>query len=599
MSDQDPSDVEDLLRPKFGRSANALRISSPSFRSQLARALRKYGPDHFGRQEQRPPRRGRVAVREPHASSRRCVIKARYVPLRTQQAMKAAKDHLEYLERDGVERDGSRGRLYAADDSFVAEEIREPLEGEQRQFRFIVSPEDTDGVDLTRFTRQLMGQVEKDTGRRLIWAAVNHYNTDNPHVHIVVRGVDRDGSDLRIDGRYIGQGMRWRAQETLTRELGPRLEFEFSRIRTTEIGQERFTEIDRMVDDHLGPNRTVTVRELLSALGPAGPNCAARLETLRKLTLAREKSAGTWELADGWKESLADLGEYHDRMARLYPLVGQKAVGYQTLDPNIPVPAFEGVVVGKGLDDELTGQMFAAVRTSAGTSYYIRLRPEVAESLRQGETVRVGFQTEQWLKPADRIIARFAQENGGIYDPKRHQQALETLRWPLSDGREPSPADRITANLRRLERLARYRLATPLPDGRWRVAPNLIGELEARERTHPRNLLRVEPVRVPSEEPARERAPDPATERVELARGLAKQLGITFVSDPMAFRGLVFLCDPAPSGRQYLRIVDEARGQFTLVPKPPNVEQLLGRRVLVSRDREQRLSIQISPEISR
>ena len=79
------------------------------------------------------------------------------------------------------------------------------------------------------------------------------------------------------------------------------------------------------------------------------------------------KSAGTWELADGWKESLADLGEYHDRMARLYPLVGQKAVGYQTLDPNIPVPAFEGVVVGKGLDDELTGQMFAAVRTSAGT----------------------------------------------------------------------------------------------------------------------------------------------------------------------------------------------------------------------------------------
>ena len=587
------------MRPKFGRSPNAERMPCLSFRTQLTRALRKYGTGRSGRQEPRPPRRGRIAVKEPHASSRRCVIKAHYVPLRTQEGMKAAKDHLGYLERDGVEHDGSPGRFYAADESFDAAEIRRPLEGEQRQFRFIVSPEDTDGVDLTEFTRQLMRHVEKDTGRRLIWAAVNHHNTNNPHVHIVVRGVDGDGSDLRIDGRYIGQGMRWRAQETLTRELGPRLEFEFTRTRTAEIGQERFTEIDRALDEYLGSNRTVKVRELLSALGPEGPNCVARLETLRKLTLAREKPRGTLELADGWQESLADLGKYHDKNERLYPLVGQKAIAYGTLDPNIPVPAFEGVVEGKGLDDELTGQMFVAVWTSAGTGYYIRLRPEVAESLRQGETVRVGFQTEQWLKPADRIIARFAQENGGIYDPKRHQEALETLRRPPGDGREPTPADRITANLRRLERLARYRLAIRLPDGRWQVAPNLIGELEARERTHPRNLVRVEPVREPSQERARERAPDLGSERADLARGLAKQLDITFVSDPMAFRGRVFLCDPAPSGREYVRIVDEARRRFTLMPKPPNVEQLLGHRVLVSRDREQRLSIQISPEISR
>jgi type IV secretory pathway VirD2 relaxase len=43
---------------------------------------------------------------------------------------------------------------------------------------------------------------------RLLWAAVNHHNTDNPHVHIVVRGVDQDGNGLRIDGPYIARGMR-------------------------------------------------------------------------------------------------------------------------------------------------------------------------------------------------------------------------------------------------------------------------------------------------------------------------------------------------------------------------------------------------------
>jgi hypothetical protein len=599
VSDEDPSEFEDLFRPRFGRSPGAERLPVPSFRLQLARVLRKYGAGRPGQRKPRPPRPGRVAVREPRASSRRCVIKGSYVQLRTPQGAKAAKDHLGYLERDGVERDGSQGRFYAEDENFSAEEIRAPRDGEQRQFRFIVSPEDTDGLDLTEFTRRLMGQVEKDLGRRLIWAAVNHHNTDNPHVHIVVRGVDRDGSDLRIDRQYIARGMRWRAQETLTRELGPRLEFEFSRARTADIERERFTEIDRTLDEHLGPNRTVVLRELLSELGPEGPTCAARLETLRKLNLARKHPPGTWELAEGWKESLADLGEYHDRMERLYPLVGQKAIEYQTLDPNIPMPAFEGVVAGKGLHDELTGEMFAAVQTSSGASYYVRLRPEVAESLRQGETVRVGFQTEQWLKPSDRIIARFAQENGGIYDPRRHQQALETLRRPSRDGREPSPADRIAANIRRLERLARYRLATRLPDGRWQVAPNLVSELEAREQTHPRHLLRVEPVQVPPREPERERAPDPATERADLAQRLAKQLGLTYVSEPSTFRGRVFMCEPAPSGREFVRIVDEARRQFTLIPKPPDIERLLGRRVVVSRDRDQGLAIQLGPEISR
>ncbi len=291
MSDRDPSYVEDLLRPRFGRSAAWDREPAPSFRGLLARGLQKYGTGRSGRYKPRPPRPGRVAVREPNANSRRCVIKARYVPLRTQHGLRAAKDHLKYLEREGVERDGSPGRFYAADENFIAEEIRTPLKGEQRQFRFIVSPEDTDGLDLTEFTRRLMSQVERDLGRRLIWAAVNHHNTDNPHVHIVIRGVDRDGSDLRIDRQYIARGMRWRAQETLTRELGPRLEFEFSRTRTADIGRERFTEIDRTLDEHLGPDRTVVLRELLAELGPEGPTCAARLETLRKLNLARETSA--------------------------------------------------------------------------------------------------------------------------------------------------------------------------------------------------------------------------------------------------------------------------------------------------------------------
>ena len=49
MSDRDPSEFEDLFRPRFGRSATAEREPVPSFRTQLARGLRKYGGGRPGR----------------------------------------------------------------------------------------------------------------------------------------------------------------------------------------------------------------------------------------------------------------------------------------------------------------------------------------------------------------------------------------------------------------------------------------------------------------------------------------------------------------------------------------------------------------------
>src|SRR5207244_12912592 len=62
------------------------------------------------------------------------------------------------------------------------------------------------------------------------------------------------------------------------------------------------------------------------------------------------------------------------------------------------------------------------------------------------------------------------------YDPIRHQRALEGLhRSPARDG-QPAPAERVAANVRRLERLARYRLAARLPDGRWRIPADLLSQ---------------------------------------------------------------------------------------------------------------------------
>ena len=595
---RDDADDDDYsFRPRPGSRRASPPERAPTFRALIARLIVKQGGGKRG-QGRAASKLGRISVRPPHELSRRCVIKGRYIAM-TGTGRKRASAHLKYLERDGVERDGSPGRLYGADGAFDAEAFRAPVDHEPRQFRFIVSPEDAHLLDLTIFARQLMKQVEKDTGRRLDWAAVNHHNTDNPHVHIVVRGLDRDGDEVRIDGRYIAQEMRWRAQEIATRELGPRLESDLSRSRRAEIERARYTNLDHDIEALAKADGTVHQREILLVRGGEGRHCIGRLQTLEALQLAKIERPGVWRLAEGWTKSLRDLGEYQDILDRLKPFVGNRAVAFQVVDETRQVAPFEGRVVGKGLDDELGGRMFVAVQAADGKSFYVRVAPEIGETVREGDTIRVGFEVERWVKPADRIIARFAQANGGVYDPARHKRELESLPHSASPTVEPTPEQRVTANIRRLERLERFQLVKRSSDGRWHVRADLLTQLEDRERTHPQHRLRMERVgAVQSQAHAPARAPD-VSELTALAERSARELRFAYVSEPSGFKGRVMECVVAPSGREYARVVDHRRGQFTLIPKPPDWERVHGRTVELSRDHGQKLVVRLDQGLSR
>ena len=227
--DDDPP----IFRPQFGRAKkngigtprNAFRnavLASVRAGSRAARAMR--------------PAKTRIAVRAPTALSRRAVIKARVVQMKG-TALKGAALHLRYIQREGVERDGTKGNLYGPDGPANAEDFERPVAGEKHQFRFILSPEDGEELDMPSYVRRFMAQVEKDVGRRLDWAAVNHHDTDNPHAHIVVRRVDRDGPPGPFRPRYIANGMRARAQELATLDLGPRTQLDLQRARTREVHQ--------------------------------------------------------------------------------------------------------------------------------------------------------------------------------------------------------------------------------------------------------------------------------------------------------------------------------------------------------------------------
>jgi type IV secretory pathway VirD2 relaxase len=70
---------------------------------------------------------------------------------------------------------------------------------DRHHFRFIVSPDDAaEMTDLRAFARELVADMERDLGTKLDWIGVDHYNTDNRHLHILVRGKADDDRDLVI-----------------------------------------------------------------------------------------------------------------------------------------------------------------------------------------------------------------------------------------------------------------------------------------------------------------------------------------------------------------------------------------------------------------
>ena len=288
---------------------------------------------------------------------RRVVVKARIVRLKI--GSRAALAHLTYLQRDGTTRGGGRGQLYGPDSDRVdGRALVERSQGDRHQFRFIVAPEDGDRLsDLRRFSRDVMQQMEEDLGTRLDWVAVDHFNTGHPHSHVVIRGRDDLDKDLIIAQDYITDGVRLRAQERATLELGPETDIELSSKLQAEISNERLTRIDRAMmseADHgfldLRPEAGQLRADFDRTLR------IGRMQVLERFGLAREIEPGIWHLSDRLEPTLRELGERSDIIKAINRSLaargeerGAESILLHGEATSVPVT---GRVIGKELTDE-------------------------------------------------------------------------------------------------------------------------------------------------------------------------------------------------------------------------------------------------------
>ena len=212
-----------------------------------ARQARARSRSRFGR-----GRRAALSL-SLRSTARRVVMKARVVRHHGTRFRSAPlPKHIAYLKREGVTRDGADARMFdATSDAADERAFAERCEDDRHHFRFIVSPEDAAELEtFAAFTRELMADVERDLGTKLDWVAVDHWNTDNPHVHVLIRGRADDGQDLVISRDYISRGFRDRAAERVTLELGPRSEQEIRSALEKEVEAERWTSLDRALARH-------------------------------------------------------------------------------------------------------------------------------------------------------------------------------------------------------------------------------------------------------------------------------------------------------------------------------------------------------------
>lgn len=303
----------------------------------------------------------RATVQANHrltSRSRIAVIKTRVVRHNARSAPLAT--HLAYLRREGVTRDGEKARMFGpSEDELDTKVFADRYEEDRHHFRFIVSPEDAvDMTDLKSFTRDLMHQAEKDLGTKLDWIGVDQWNTEHPHIRITARGRTDGGEDLVIARDYIKEGMRARAQDLITQDLGYRTDRDIHNTPERQIDSDRWTSLDRRLATEGGRNGII---DLAPQPGRQPDNHHAlkvgRLRKLESFGLAEQIGPGQWMMDESAETTLRDLGARGDIIKRIHRGLSGRAIERSAASYVLASESLDDPIVGRLVDRGLDGEL--------------------------------------------------------------------------------------------------------------------------------------------------------------------------------------------------------------------------------------------------
>jgi type IV secretory pathway VirD2 relaxase len=385
--------MSDSFTPKLGRIGWKHGTRLDRYINQVMRAARSAGYQSGGKRSAFTGQRlGRGSAFGTLAATgfypggqRRVIVKARIAKLKVGD-LGAARAHFRYIQRDGVTPQGEPGQLYGPEtDEANGTTFLDNCEGDRHQFRLIVSPDDgAELAELKPFIRDFMAKVESDLETKLDWVAVDHYNTGHPHTHIIIRGKDDIGQDLIMTKDYVSHGLRMRARELLTMELGPEEEGSMVFKLAREVDADRFTRLDRALLNHTDGGYLV-----VSAMPPEDRATHAshmgRLKKLQNLGLAQERQTGVWQIASEMEAKLRSLSQRGDIIKTMHRSLREAGIdraggSFAMFDTARPNNRIVGRVAGLGLTDEINDRHYVIVDGVDGKVHYAdvgHLRPDI------------------------------------------------------------------------------------------------------------------------------------------------------------------------------------------------------------------------------
>lgn len=351
---------------------------------------------HFARMSRRRRRgsNGRSVAASgygQHEFKQRCAVRVTYTANRSRGQWRS---HGHYLARESANPEQPTDGLGFGPSGepipLAAALNRWQTVGDPRMFKIIISPEFGDRLDLEKLTRELMAKMETDLGTKLEWVATIHENTQFPHVHVALRGIRANGRGLRLDREYIKHGIRANAQDAATAQIGYRTELDAQEALRREIGQQRFTSLDRILTRYGRPETEHSGRFTFDLAKQADRvrrhALQCRLVFLNAMGLAKKAGGNSWSIRTDFETVLRAMQRTADRQRALADHAAFLSDSrLQSCVTNASeIEHLEGRILGHR-EEENTGRVYMLLEATDHHVHFIYHTPEIACARAEGK----------------------------------------------------------------------------------------------------------------------------------------------------------------------------------------------------------------------
>lgn len=317
----------------------------------------------------------------PPAFNQRVIIKATYKILSNPaEARRSLKMHMDYIMRQGT---GDSPPFSRDQKDMDSENVRNfKNDDNEKTFRFIISPENAkmfkDDAEFKNYIQDVMTQLSHDLQiPQLNWLAENHYDTDNPHCHVLLKGLSKEGKDVTIPKEYLKSNFRKMSEEIATNYLGARSIKDLQAAKYAEVDAERFTNIDAKIIASLKNNVFIPLpsSEICTNLEKEETRLITlRLHTLTRLGLVKQFDKSNYAVHPDLKEKLQAMPLEKDIIKKLAHLSKKHSIDKNAnYHPNIETAPITGTVIDKGYFDEATESKYIIILDINRMTHYVKL----------------------------------------------------------------------------------------------------------------------------------------------------------------------------------------------------------------------------------